>query len=54
MFYIYFNYLGTVRGRTPIAGPFDTKQEAEEHAAKNGMDLRGPNYWVGDENGNRV
>ena len=43
---IYYDYTGAGRAPEPIAGPFNTKDEAVEYAAENDYPLRGDNYFV--------
>ncbi len=46
MYAIFYDYTGAGRGPEMIAGPFDTKQEADDYAKEWGYSLTGDNYFV--------
>ncbi len=43
---IYFDYTGAGRGPEPIAGPFPSREAAEQYAAEEGYDLKNKDYFV--------
>jgi len=43
---LYFDYTGAGRPPEPIAGPFDTKAEAEAYAEEYDYPLVGDDYFV--------
>ena len=45
-FVVYYDYTGAGRRPEPVAGPFDSRKEAEEYAEENDMPLKGDNYFV--------
>ncbi len=46
MYAIYYDYTGAGRIPEPIAGPFDTKPEAEQYAVENDYPLVGDDYFI--------
>lgn len=43
-FAIYFDYTGAGRGPEPVAGPFDTREQAAEYAKE--FDMEGDDYFI--------
>ena len=43
---IYFDYTGAGRGPEPIAGPFDSKADAESYAKEWEYDVEGNEYFI--------